>query len=44
MVQHLTVSDERFWFRGIVAGEPVELTTSEDSYAAAWQVAANVPA
>ena len=34
-----TISDERFWFRGIVAGEPVGLTTSEDSYAAAWQVA-----
>jgi uncharacterized damage-inducible protein DinB len=38
MVQHLTISDERFWFRGIVAGEPVDLTLTDDSYKAAWQV------
>jgi hypothetical protein len=44
MVQHLTISDERFWFRGIVAGEPVDLTTSEEAYAAAWQVDPGVPA
>jgi hypothetical protein len=44
MVQHLTISDERFWFRGIVAGEPVELTITDDSCAAAWQVPAAVPA
>ncbi|HEX9528777.1 MAG TPA: DUF664 domain-containing protein [Streptosporangiaceae bacterium] len=44
MVQHLTISDERFWFRGIVAGEPVDLTTSDEAYAAAWQVAPGVPA
>jgi hypothetical protein len=43
MVQHLTISDERFWFRGIVAGEPVDLTTSEEAYAAAWQVDRSVP-
>ncbi len=44
MVQHLTISDERFWFRGIIAGEPVDLTTSEESYLAAWQVPASMPA
>jgi hypothetical protein len=44
MVQHLTISDERFWFRGIVAGEPVDLTLTEESYTAAWQVAPDVPA
>src|SRR5947209_20186745 len=44
MVGHLTISDERFWFRGIVAGEPVALTTSPEAYAAAWQVPAGVPA
>jgi Protein of unknown function (DUF664) len=44
MVQHLTISDERFWFRGIAAGEPVDLTTSDETYAAAWQVAPTVPA
>jgi hypothetical protein len=44
MVQHLTISDERFWFRGIVAGEPVDLSTSDESYSAAWQVAPDMPA
>src|SRR6266702_4635044 len=43
MVQHLTISDERFWFRGIVAGEPVDLTTSEEAYATAWRVPPDVP-
>jgi Protein of unknown function (DUF664) len=44
MVQHLTISDERFWFRGIAAGEQACLTTSEESYAAAWQVPLEMPA
>lgn len=44
MVQHLTISDERFWFRGIVAGGPVDLTTSEEAYAAAWRVPPDLPA
>lgn len=44
MVQHLTISDERFWFRGIVAGEPIDLTTSKEAAAAAWQVDPGVPA
>ena len=24
MVQHLTISDERFWFRGIIASTPLD--------------------
>ena len=44
MVKHLTISDERFWFRGIVAGEPIDLTTSDEAAAAAWQVDPAVPA
>jgi hypothetical protein len=44
MVKHLTISDERFWFRGIVAGEPIDLTTSDEAAAAAWQVDPGVPA
>jgi hypothetical protein len=44
MVQHLTIADERFWFRGIVAGDLAYVTTSEEADAAAWRVAADVPA
>jgi uncharacterized damage-inducible protein DinB len=38
MVQHLTVADERFWFRGIVAGDPACVNTSEEADKAAWHV------
>jgi uncharacterized damage-inducible protein DinB len=38
MVQHLTVADERFWFRGIVAGDPACATTSQEADTATWQV------
>ena len=44
MVQHLTISDERFWFRGIVAGDPACVPTSDEAAAQAWQVAADMPA
>ncbi|HEY2640497.1 MAG TPA: DUF664 domain-containing protein [Streptosporangiaceae bacterium] len=44
MVQHLTIDDERFWFRGIVAGEPAYVTTSDSEYESTWQVAPEVPA
>jgi hypothetical protein len=44
MVKHLTVSDERFWFRGIVAGDPACVPTSDEAAAEAWQVAADIPA
>lgn len=36
MVWHLAVDDERFWLRGIVAGEPVDLAETDG---AAWQQA-----
>lgn len=40
MVQHLTISDERFWFGGIVAGDPACVSASGDETKAeaAWQV------
>jgi uncharacterized damage-inducible protein DinB len=43
MVQHLTLSVERLWFRAVVAGDPevIDLVGSQDS---AWQVASGVPA
>lgn len=44
MVKHLTVSDERFWFRGIVAGDPACVRTSDEAAAEAWQVAADIRA
>jgi hypothetical protein len=44
MVQHLTLSDERFWFRGIVAGEAEYVITSEEDAEAVWRVPPDVPA
>jgi len=44
MVQHLTISDERFWFRGIVAGDAAHVSTSDEAAKAVWQVAPAVPA
>jgi Protein of unknown function (DUF664) len=41
LVQHLTISVERFWFRGIVAGEPAYVSTSDDEAEAAWRVPAD---
>jgi hypothetical protein len=43
MVQHLTLSVERLWFRAVVAGDPeaIDLVSSQ---ASAWQVAAEVSA
>ena len=38
MVQHLTLDVERFWFRGVVAGEPIDLDVSDD---AIWNVRAD---
>jgi hypothetical protein len=38
MVRHLTVSDEKFWFRGIVAGEKIDLILTEEAARAAWMV------
>jgi uncharacterized damage-inducible protein DinB len=44
MVKHLTVSDERFWFRGIVAGDPACVRTSDEAAAETWQVGADTRA
>ena len=40
LVQHLTLDDERFWFRAVTAGEPVELASGAE----AWQVDPDTPA
>jgi hypothetical protein len=42
MVSHLTVADERFWFQGIVAGDPAKVDMTEEGQA--WQVPAGTPA
>ncbi|MGO8958944.1 MAG: DUF664 domain-containing protein [Streptosporangiaceae bacterium] len=42
MVRHLTISDERFWFRGIVAGETAYVSTSDEQAEAAWRVPAGM--
>jgi Protein of unknown function (DUF664) len=44
MIQHLTLADERFWFRGIVAGDPACVETSKEADTAVWQVSPAVPA
>ena len=40
MVWHLAVDDEWFWFRGIVAGEPMDLAETD---AASWQITSDMP-
>jgi hypothetical protein len=40
LVRHLALDVERFWFRAIIAGEPVDLESGD----AAWQVRPDVPA
>jgi len=30
LIQHLAVDDERYWFRGIAAGEPIEFPPGDD--------------
>jgi hypothetical protein len=37
-MRHLTISDEQFWFRGIMAAEPAVLSLSDEDYDAMWQV------
>lgn len=37
LVQHLALDDERFWFRGVVSGEPSVIESVAEGYAA-WQV------
>ncbi len=43
MVQHLTLSVERLWFRAVVAGDPVAID-QVGSQADAWQVDPGLPA
>jgi hypothetical protein len=38
MVNHLAIDVERFWFRGICAGEPIEIASTEESFDAHWRV------
>jgi uncharacterized protein DUF664 len=46
MVQHLTNSDERFWFRGVVGGDSACISASDDEAKAEaiWQVHSGTPA
>lgn len=30
LIHHLAVDDERYWFRGVAAGEPIEFPAGED--------------
>ncbi|SNT38209.1 Protein of unknown function [Asanoa hainanensis] len=43
MVQHLTLSVERLWFRAVVAGDPAVID-QVGSQASAWQVDPGLPA
>ena len=40
LVRHLALDVERFWFRAVVAGEPVDLESGDG----AWQVSPDMPA
>lgn len=40
LIQHLTLDVERFWFRAVVAGEPVDLCSADE----AWRVPVATPA
>ena len=45
MVNHLTLDDEHYWFRCIVAGESLDFfPETSDEPRGAWHVAANEPA
>lgn len=46
MIQHLTISDERFWFRGIIGGDSacVSASANEARAEAIWQAAQDAPA
>jgi hypothetical protein len=44
LVQHLARDVERFWFRRVVAGEPIEPAESAGTATSAWQVGSDVPA
>jgi uncharacterized damage-inducible protein DinB len=42
LVQHLTLSDERYWFEVVMAGHPLDFWPEGEN--ADWQVGSNVPA
>ena len=44
LVQHLAVDIERFWFRGVVAGEPSVTNRPINGADDGWHVATDVPA
>ncbi|MGI8869093.1 MAG: DinB family protein [Mycobacteriales bacterium] len=44
LVRHLALDDERFWFRGVIAGERTVIDAVHLSADNAWRVAADVPA
>ena len=43
LVRHLALDDERFWFRGIVAGELTVIAQVAEAPDDAWQVGPDVP-
>jgi len=43
LVRHLALDDERFWFRGIVAGEQTVIDQVAEGPDDAWQVGPDVP-
>ena len=42
LIHHLAVDDERYWFRGVAAGEPIEFPAYEDT--TGWLVGPQVTA
>ncbi|MDQ6716619.1 MAG: DinB family protein [Actinomycetota bacterium] len=44
LVQHLALDVERFWFRGVVAGEDLVIRAVTEGTDDAWQVATETPA
>jgi len=44
LVQHLALDVERFWFRGVVAGERTVIDALADAPKDAWHVGTDVPA
>ena len=43
LVRYLALDDERFWFRGIVAGEQTVIDQVAEAPSDAWQVGPDVP-
>lgn len=43
LVRHLALDDERFWFRGIVAGDQTVIDQVAEGPDDAWQVGPDAP-